>query len=166
MRKNSMGKPVVRVGSGSCPEEVTQKLPETFEKLLKIRVNPSHTMPPNPRVCCTVLDSHHTRYLIKGPFQCEVFVCMSDWTSRRLVQLIKVHVQHEERDEKGILPGFVATLLRSAMKMKNADWGSVQIFTMPKVNEDPHIAMPRRNVRSVSVQSAVGRIDFHVIAQE
>ncbi len=161
-----MGEPMVNAGSGSCPEGVIQKLPRAFEKLLQVRTNPSQAMPPDPRVCCTVLDSYHTRYVIKEPFQCQILVCMSDWTSRRLVQLINEYVQHEERDESGILPGFVATWFRTAMKMQNAAWESVKIFSLPRNDADPHTSMPRRNVQSVSVQSAVGRIDFHVIAQE
>jgi hypothetical protein len=161
-----MGKTMGKSGSSRCPDKVHQKLPEAFEKLLKVRTNPSRTMPPDPRVCCTVLDSHHTRYLIKDPFQCEVLVCMSDWTSRSLMQLIKTHFQHEELDESGILPDFVVTWLKSAMNLKNADWDSVKISSLPEGDGDPHNSMPRRNVRSVSVLSAVGRIDFHVISQE
>ena len=160
-----MGEPLVRAGSSDCPEGMIRNLAEAFETLLKIRTTPSSTMPPDPRVCCTVLDSNHTRYLIKEPFHCQVLVCMSDWTSRRLVDLIQAHVDHGERARAQILPGFVAKWIRSAMKISNGDWESAKIFSLPEVSGDPHVSMPRRNVRSISIHSAVGRIDLHAVSQ-
>lgn len=156
---------LVQAGSGGCPEGMIQNLAKAFEALLKIRTTPSSTMPPDPRVCCTVLDSNHTRYLIKEPFQCQILVCMSDWTSRRLVDLVQAHVDHDERSRTRVLPGFVATWCKAAIKMCNASWESAKVFSLPEVDGDPHVSMPRRKVHSISINSAVGRIDFHAISQ-
>lgn len=157
-----MDKPRLKTDTRVCLEQVILKIPEAFESLLKVRTLPTDPVPPNPRLCFTVLETHHARYLLKEPFQCEVFVCMSSWTSRRMMRLIQANGNHNGLDESRILPGFVGSLLRSAMSMVDPAPHSVKIFSPARNGLDPHTTYSKETAWSISVHSAVGRMDVHI----